>query len=395
MKVLIYCQDSLGLGHLRRNVNIAHALSRKAPDTTFLFVADSPLAPFFALPPNSDFIKLPTIVKVDSGVWDAPDLPLNIKHMRKIRSRVLKKIAHHFRPDVFLVDHMAHGAMSELVGALKILRKKSPHTKILLGLRDILGDPEVIVRQWLLEGVFDIIDEYYDTILVYGCQDVYDVVSEYHFPEDLHPKVHYSGYVYANGSRGSSESVDLAGQFQEEKPYTILVMGGGGSDAHFMMDSVLNAIRYLGDKVPFNTYMLTGPFMPYADRQALLEKASQLPVIVRHMTGDSVSYLKSADLVTCMAGYNTICEVLGYSKKAVVIPRPGPSAEQGMRSQILHDRGLLVSIHPREVTPGLVAEAVLSQLYDQNGGKSAPIPDLNGASHVAQYILDNVDLEIE
>ena len=32
VRVLIYCQDSFGLGHLRRNVNIAHEIHRLAPD---------------------------------------------------------------------------------------------------------------------------------------------------------------------------------------------------------------------------------------------------------------------------------------------------------------------------------------------------------------------------
>ena len=73
VRALVYCQDSLGLGHLRRNINIAHEMSRQAPDTTFLFIADSPSAPFFKLPPNSDFIKLKSIEELIGHIFFGPN----------------------------------------------------------------------------------------------------------------------------------------------------------------------------------------------------------------------------------------------------------------------------------------------------------------------------------
>lgn len=388
-RVMVYCQDSFGLGHLRRNVNIAHELSRLAPGTAILFVADSPLAPFFTLPPNSDFVKLPTIVKVDAGVWKVHRLPLiTADRIGAIRSQVIKDVALSFRPDVLLVDHMPHGAQGELVESLQALRGESPQTQIVLGLRDILGAPEVIVQQWHSEGAYRTIAEYYDLIVVYGCQDIYDLAAEYEFPGDLQRKARYCGYVCTAATECPTATPKLPSQFPTEKPFTILVMGGGGSDAHSFMDVTLDAIRHLGSGVPFNTFMLTGPFMPYKDQRALVRKAAGLPVIVKHMEDDSVKYLQEVDLVVSMAGYNTTCEILKFAKKAVVIPRAGPSAEQGIRSRILHDRGLIVSIRPRDLRPRLLSEAVLARLYEQNRANTLPLPDLDGATRAARLLLD-------
>ena len=388
-KVMIYCQDSFGLGHLRRNVNIANELSRLAPNTIILFVADSPLAPFFALPPNGDFVKLPTIIKVDAGVWKAHRLPLiGTDHIRAIRSEIIKEVAFSFRPDVLLVDHMPHGAKGELIESLRSLRQQFPHTQIVLGLRDILGAPEVIAWQWRSEGAYTVIAEYYNLIFVYGCQDVYDLAHEYEFSADLQRKVRYCGYVCPAATGNPQAVAKLSFLFSTEKPFTVLVMGGGGSDAYFFMNTMLDAIQYLGSEAPFNTFMVTGPFMPAKERQALLKKAARLPVVVKRMENDSLKYLREVDLVVSMAGYNTTCEILKFTKKAVVIPRAGPSAEQSIRSNLLHERGLIFSIHPRDLTPPILAEAILARLHEPNGVNMARLIDLNGATHAARFLLD-------
>jgi predicted glycosyltransferase len=128
--------------------------------------------------------------------------------------------------------------------------------------------------------------------------------------------------------------------------------------------------------------------MPAKNRQALQEKAEGLPVVVRRMEEDSVKYLPHVDLVVSMAGYNTTGEILKFAKKAVVVPRAGPSAEQGMRSQILHQLGLLLAIPPGELTPQSLAEAVLCRLDDPEVVNPSLYLDLDGALHAAQFALD-------
>lgn len=66
-RVSIYSQDSLGLGHLRRNILIGGAFLKATKDSNVLLFADSPVAPFFTLPERMDHIKLPSIRKVSAG----------------------------------------------------------------------------------------------------------------------------------------------------------------------------------------------------------------------------------------------------------------------------------------------------------------------------------------
>ena len=69
MRLLMYSQDSMGLGHLRRNRNLAAAVLERTPDASVLVVADSPATPFFAPVPGVDYLKLPTIVKTGDAEW--------------------------------------------------------------------------------------------------------------------------------------------------------------------------------------------------------------------------------------------------------------------------------------------------------------------------------------
>lgn len=398
-RVMIYCQDSLGLGHLRRNVNIAECISRLDPSTSFLFVADSPIAPFFTLPENSDFLKLPTVVKVGRGDWEVRGLPLlGADRVLDMRAELIRDVALDFEPDVLLVDHMPHGARGELVPALEALREHRPSCRHFLGLRDILGSPEDIVPSWREFGAIELLRDLYDGVLVYGMRELYDLGTAYGLPQDVKDKLHYCGYVVTHaGSPGAETGTTdrLARKFDTPRPQTALVMGGGGSDAHAFMDAMLEAIRLLGNGIPFNTYVITGPFMPASERQKLRERARGLPVVVRRFREDTTQLLQEADVVVSMAGYNTTCEILRYAQRAIVIPRTGPSAEQTLRTGILHDRGLLHQIHPSELSAEILGEVILAQLARPGRRGWTEELDLSGSRNAARLLLDASGSESE
>src|SRR3989475_1767431 len=136
-RVCIYSQDSLGLGHLRRNILIGGALLGAKKDTTVLLFADSPVAPFFRLPDRMDHVKLPSIRKVSAGCWEATRLRIDEGELIRLRADLLCNTLLNFRPDLVLIDHMPGGAQGELVPALKALKQAHPACSVVLGLREI------------------------------------------------------------------------------------------------------------------------------------------------------------------------------------------------------------------------------------------------------------------
>lgn len=74
--------------------------------------------------------------------------------------------------------------------------------------------------------------------------------------------------------------------------------------------------------------------------------------------------MSAADLVVCMGGYNTICEVLTQHTPALIIPRETPRKEQLIRATRLKEQGLLDFIAWTEVTPHLLREKIFALLRD-------------------------------
>lgn len=391
-KILIYSQDGFGLGHLRRNLNICLQIKKLNPEASILIIADSPVAPFFRLPPKCDFIKIPTIVKVDTGVWRPDRLSMNYRELLSIRSEIIKNVAVSFQPHVFMVDHMPHGALGELTEPLQVMKKYSPHTAVVLGIRDILGAPEVIRQQWRKEGAFSTAEVYYDTIHIYGCADVFDVLSEYDFPQALVQKAQYCGYVCRDESSEPALSDKAVQQlFGNSHKKFVLVTGGGGADASYFMDQFIDAVRVLRLEIPFNAFVSTGPFMHKDQRELLVNKARGLPIVVSRMGQDSIRFLRRADLVISMAGYNTVSEILRFRKSAIIVPRPGPSAEQTMRTAIMSGRGLFDAIHPNTLTAENLSERIRARLHNgYHGMNEEMLPDLNGAAKTARSILARI-----
>src|SRR5256885_333415 len=128
-RVAIYSQDSLGLGHLRRNILIGGAILEARKDSNVLLLADSPGAPFFQLPTRMDHIKLPSICKVNAGCWEATRLRIDERELSRLRSDLLRDALLGFQPNLLLVDHMPGGAQGELLPALKALKQAHPKSQ--------------------------------------------------------------------------------------------------------------------------------------------------------------------------------------------------------------------------------------------------------------------------
>src|SRR5262245_49923995 len=173
-RIAIYCQDGLGLGHLRRNTVIGRQILERAKQGNILLFTDSPSGPFFPLPDGMDHMKLPSIQKIAAGHWQPTRLRIKTGDLQRMRSNLLVDALVTYRPDLLLVDHMPGGAQGELLPALEALKRTRPECFVVLGLRDILDAPEVTARVWEREGAYGALERYYDRVLVYGSREIFD-----------------------------------------------------------------------------------------------------------------------------------------------------------------------------------------------------------------------------
>ena len=118
----------------------------------------------------------------------------------------------------------------------------------------------------------------------------------------------------------------------------------------------------------------------------LRDRASELGVQVRTSVSDSMSHLNAADLVVSMAGYNTVSEILRFRKRAILVPRPGPSLEQRMRARIFSERGLVTAIDPQDLSAPRLATAIMESLHNPTAPSEMPM--MHGISTVKTTLLN-------
>src|SRR5256714_3692441 len=253
LRIAIYSQDSLGLGHLRRTTLIGRRLLDAAPDSAVLLFADSPVAPFFELPDGMDCVKLPSILKVDSGKWRPTSLPIPTADLQHLRSGLLYHTLMDYQPDLVLVDHMPGGVQGELGPALVALRQEQPHCRIVLGLRDVLDAPHITRREWQDEGAYEVLRQYYDAVLIYGHRELFDTAATYHIPAPPEG-IHYCGYVANGGPVGPPDTVRAGLRPLGEGSHArgargerlVFVSAGGGGGGPLLLRTHLRAIRHPG-----------------------------------------------------------------------------------------------------------------------------------------------------
>lgn len=388
LRILIYSQDGYGLGHLRRTGLIAEKLLELHPDSTVLTLSDSPLKQFFKLPVKHTYIKLPTIIKKAPGVWRPVNPSLEINEVFSIRRKLISTSISTFQPQLILVDHMPHGAMGELLPHLQYLKRKCLNARIVLGLRDILDAPEVICKRWKAEGAYNAVAHYYDLVLVYGQQEIYDLSEQYQFPWHVKERVRYCGYICNPDHLDRHENAIRATYLAQTGPGTklMIAMAGGGADGYPVMRTLIEALPVVLKRFSIVLVLITGPFQPADLRQQLKAQAQFLPVHVLPAVRESADYLQAADLVVAMAGYNTTAEILSSGKPAILIPRSGPSAEQRTRSRLFMEQKWVTMIEPSELSKDRVAAAVIQSLTEEEKKCGDNQPDLNGLSTAVHHL---------
>jgi predicted glycosyltransferase len=349
--VMFYSHDSYGLGHLRRTL----ALARHLRADSQLIVTGSPLAHRFQFPPGTDYIKLPSVLKRGEERYEPRYLRVPFSDVRDLRRDLLLCSARHLRPDVLIVDNVPRGLKGELLPTLAYLKEQS--CRLVLGLRDVVDEAEWVKRTWRDDGSYELLDDVYDLILVYGRRDVYDVVEEYGFSPEAAAKTRFVGYLRRDLPVRGADAVRHELQLGSDP--LVLVMAGGGGDGYALLRTVLEAIRLGGDHRRFACLLLGGPLMPTEDRRRVLELAAgERSIRYVDFVEDIASYVAAADVVVSMGGYNSVCELLSAGKTALVVPRVAPRREQLIRAELLDKRGLLRLLHPSRLDPRTVLEEI-------------------------------------
>lgn len=363
-RILVYSHDTYGLGNIRRMLEITRHLVDHDPQLSVLVVTGSPMIHAFRIPERVDYIKLPCVSRSERGAAGVKTLALDYASTIRMRANMILMAALDFAPDLILVDKKPLGIDDELEPMLEALSRGPRPPRVALLLRDILDEPERTRRQWQQGRYHEAVEQHIDSILVVGEAAVFDVVREYDFPPATAAKVRHCGYLARPGAHAPAERIRADLGLPQHEPL-VLVTPGGGADGHRLLKTHLDLIasaEATGEPLPFRSLVITGPEMPAALRNDLRRQADLLSgVVLCEFTADMLGCMNTADVVVCMGGYNTVCELLTLRKPAVVVPRTEPSLEQAVRADRLQRAGLFSAVHPDRLTPETLLRAITRQ----------------------------------
>lgn len=381
LRVALYSHDTQGLGHIRRNLAIAHALSQTEPAPTTLLISGTQVGAAFTLPPGVDLLSLPGVSKDAHGRYGPRTLSMPLDDLIGLRRSVIQHALEQFQPDLLIVDKVANGFGDELLPALASLRDRG-HTRCVLGLRDVLDEPDVARREWEQSQGSALVERYYDAVWVYGDPQVYDLVHEYGWEASLARKVRYTGYLdrSAQGPKRNHRSRRI---LNRRGLRSALCMVGGGQDGSGLAQAFASA------QLPANTrgILLTGPYMPLAERKQIQRLAQHNPQLqVREFVSDPVPLLRQADYVVSMGGYNSVCEILALHKRALIVPRTQPRQEQWIRAERLQALGLLDVLHPDDLSPQRLSRWLATT--DPTAPATDNAIDMNGFTRLPRLVSE-------
>jgi predicted glycosyltransferase len=358
--ILMYSHDTYGLGHIRRSLAIASHI--RAPHINILILTGSHLAGRFDFPQGIDFVRIPGMIKMTNEEYLPLSIKINPGHAMEIRKSIIKTTAKTFQPRLFIIDKEPMGLKKEVLSTLRWIKRSLPHARTVLGLRDIMDDAETIRGDWEARGTYEVLDTLYSEIWVYGNQSFYDPIEEYAIPPSVSRKIQFVGYIPR-----ISPADDSVEEFREEYGISgdrklVLVTAGGGGDGYGLMDAYLAMLESGPQPPPFQSVLVTGPFMPVERRHNVFARAERMGAIAFLFFRRMEKILSAADLVVSMGGYNTLCETLSQGTVTLVIPRETPRKEQLIRAEIFREQGLVDYLPWRNLTPWGLQEKVYEML---------------------------------
>lgn len=375
---MLYSHDTFGLGHLRRSRALATAITAADPGATALILTGSPVAGRFTFPKRVDHIRLPGVTKRSDGTYESQTLGMDIDATTALRAGLIRSAIAQYDPDLLIVDKEPTGFRGELIGALDDLMEAGK-AKIVLGLRDVLDEPDVLAREWDRKNAIAATEKYYDEIWVYGVSSIYDPTRGLDLSAQTRARMHWTGYL----RRTVCSAPDT-----NEPPY-VLVTPGGGGDGEAMVNLVLSAYEKDPDLGP-HAKIVYGPFLSGDTRKEFEARVDKLGGRVSAIGFESEieRLFAGAQGVICMGGYNTFCEVLSFDKRAVIVPRTVPRLEQYIRASRAEELGLVRMLD--EGRDGMTADAMIAAIRGLPNQQPPSSANSQGLLDGLEYVTDRV-----
>lgn len=363
MKISYYCQHVLGIGHLRRSLEICKALAQHHQTTLIL-----------GGPPVSintrglKILQLPGLQMDEEFNNLRPcDTSCSLKVTKELRQKALYSHFTSFSPDCFITELYPFGRKAfrfELEPILRDIKNKAlPACKCICSVRDILVEKQQ-GKQKFEKNVVGILNNYYRMVLVHADPEIVTLEETFTPLEEIQIPLYYTGFVSEEPSLTNIHQIrEQRGLGRKQK--LIVASAGGGSVGHDLLFAVLAAFkRLLTTEADAHLQIFTGP---YCDQEVYetIKACSDGNTSVDRFSDSFPDWLAAADLSISMAGYNTCMNLLQTGVPALVLPFM-QNREQLLRADKLGKKAPISIISKDDLRVDILSAKMAKQLKLQN-----------------------------
>ena len=367
--VLLYCQHSLGIGHLTRSFALAAALRERF---RVVFLNGGPLPPGLDAPEGIERVDLPPLGMDEGHALVSRQAGVSVAAARAERQALIAATTARVRPAALVLELFPFGRMKfigELLPLIRQVRRQPRPAAVVCSLRDILVDARRgQVRhdrraRWLA-------DRCLDAVFVHADAAFARLEDSFRPDRPLGVPVHYTGFVTPHAAQaagaGFAEPVGPGAVVPTDPLHApargrhLLVSAGGGAVGAPLLEAVLAARDCLSPAQAWPLRLVAGPFLPEPAWQALQAAVAQRPgVSLVRQVPRLVDELRQARASISQYGYNTALDLLAAGTPALVAPYDAPGEnEQRRRAERLAALDALCCLPPGPLTPERLGPAI-------------------------------------
>ena len=380
MRISYYCQHVLGIGHLRRSLEICTSLAQHHETTLILggpaVSIDTRGLNIFQLPGLQMDKQFNNLSPCDTSC------SLNVT--KKRRQKQLYKHFTTFSPDCFITELYPFGRKAfrfELEPILRDIKNKVlPTCKCICSVRDILVEKQQ-GKEKFEKNVVGVLNNYYTTVLIHADPEIVTLDETFTPLKEIQIPLHYTGFVSEASSLTNTCKIrEHLGLNRNQK--LIVASAGGGSVGHDLLFAVLAAFKKLLTIEPdAHLQIFTGP---YCDQKIYetVKACSDNNIHVDRFSDSFPDWLAAADLSISMAGYNTCMNLLQAGVPALVLPFM-QNREQLLRAEKLGKKAPISIIASDDLKEDNLSEKMAKQLGLPRRKTSI---DLQGAEETCKIV---------
>ncbi len=363
MKILVYCQHVLGIGHLARTMGILAALQGHE----VVLVLGGPDAAL-RLPAHVRVVRLPAL-RMDASFSGlrAVAADRDLAGIREERKTRLLEVFARFRPRVLLVELFPFGRNSfrfELEPLLEAARQRSG-CRVACSVRDILVERDN--REKFEQRVVRRLNRWFDLLLIHSDPDLVPLDLTFGRMGDIRIPVRYTGFICRRPGPGARARI--RGRLALEPGQRLVVASaGGGSVGHRLLAATLAAHRRATAGARLQVF--TGPYLEEPLFTGLQHQAGATARVER-FSDHFPDWLAAADLSISMGGYNTTLDAIAAGCPALIHPF-AQNREQRLRARLLGTRAPLFLLEDHDLEPARLARIMEERLAERDGTGTGP-----------------------